>query len=481
MLPEVKVTLEVAHRIMGAGRILATERRGEVVSIVCIIHHQNMAGGDKEDRLVPGSVLAAIVRRNLHPSLPWDTQEASSQALLRLRTVRLDREGITALRDLEMVNQTQSLYLQKNQIKKIENLDVLKNLRFLILSGNRIEEIQNLLCLQKLQLLDLSHNVIHRLDTGKLPQTILILDLTGNPCTKIQDYRQQVLGALPILQELDGEAVREAVIQGSLSDSEEEDGSDSDDTSIPCDHSGLSSMSQDILCRSYQRRNRAMREHEERLAELSDTTDEQHLALSQKDSCNAELPDFTTISPQGANPQHSTSCKSKTHNSVISTKDAQTNALIEQKSREHRNVGTSVSASKPITKKQLVASPTQSGAGRSALRLNNTSARKMPSSDPLPKLQQTNKPSSGKRGGTASAALNERQAISAPSARKLLPVPTKKTVQPLATHSTTSSSSSAQKERPTVSAPSSKKLQTGPPKNLQTPDNPPPTLNSTQK
>ncbi|XP_075033114.1 leucine-rich repeat-containing protein 46 isoform X2 [Mixophyes fleayi] len=429
MLPEVKVTLEVAHRIMGAGRILATERRGEVVSIVCIIHHQNMAGGDKEDRLVPGSVLAAIVRRNLHPSLPWDTQEAS----------------------------------------------------FLILSGNRIEEIQNLLCLQKLQLLDLSHNVIHRLDTGKLPQTILILDLTGNPCTKIQDYRQQVLGALPILQELDGEAVREAVIQGSLSDSEEEDGSDSDDTSIPCDHSGLSSMSQDILCRSYQRRNRAMREHEERLAELSDTTDEQHLALSQKDSCNAELPDFTTISPQGANPQHSTSCKSKTHNSVISTKDAQTNALIEQKSREHRNVGTSVSASKPITKKQLVASPTQSGAGRSALRLNNTSARKMPSSDPLPKLQQTNKPSSGKRGGTASAALNERQAISAPSARKLLPVPTKKTVQPLATHSTTSSSSSAQKERPTVSAPSSKKLQTGPPKNLQTPDNPPPTLNSTQK
>ncbi|KAG9474035.1 hypothetical protein GDO78_004368, partial [Eleutherodactylus coqui] len=134
-------------------------------------------------------MLRVMARRNLGASVHGGTQEELSQALLHLHTVRLDREGITTVKNLELVKEVQSLYLQKNQIKKIENVEVLKNLRFLSLSCNRLEEIRNFQSMTNLLFLDLSQNLIKKLDASELPQSLLILDLTGNPCTKAKDYR----------------------------------------------------------------------------------------------------------------------------------------------------------------------------------------------------------------------------------------------------------------------------------------------------
>ncbi|KAM4622297.1 leucine-rich repeat-containing protein 46 [Discoglossus pictus] len=252
-----------------------------------------MAGGDTE------ITLSMIARRNLDPSLHKDTTEELGQSLQLLNTVRLDREGITTLRNLEAVKEIHSLYLQQNFIRKIENLDALKNLRFLSLSGNLIEDVQNLHCLQNLQFLDLSHNKIQNLCAGELPSNLLILDLTGNSCTQRNGYRQQVLEYLPLLQELDGGSVldRESPEPASELEKEEEDEDSCDSDDLLSSSSAISgyfsAICQDLLERSYERREKAEREHRERLEELSDAPlkhslqrDAQSSSMYVEDSCS---------------------------------------------------------------------------------------------------------------------------------------------------------------------------------------------------
>ncbi|XP_018090239.1 leucine-rich repeat-containing protein 46 isoform X2 [Xenopus laevis] len=201
-----------------------------------------MAGGHTE------ITIETIARRNLDPTLHHATGQQVEQALLLLHCVRLDRERITKMRSLESVRETHSLYLQQNLIKKIENLDLLQNLRFLSLSGNRIEEVTNLRFLQNLQLLDLSHNLIQRLNEGELPPKLLALDMRENGCTHTPGYRQKVMAALPLLQELDGEIVGIKQSQELALESEEEDESDTDDTSLSYTDSGITSQKQSLLC-----------------------------------------------------------------------------------------------------------------------------------------------------------------------------------------------------------------------------------------
>lgn len=404
-----------------------------------------MAGGDTEEE---GSSLNVFVRRNLDPSVHGETREQLSRALLHLHTVRLDREGITMLQNLEMVREVQSLYLQENQIRKIENIDFLKNLRFLSLSWNRVEKIQNLRCLTNLQFLDISHNLIKRLDASELPQSLLILDLTGNPCTEAKDYKHQVLEALPFLQQLDGETVRDSA---DYNDGEE-DGNhsdDSDETTLPFDVSGcLLSVSQEIKQRSYQRRHRALREHEERLSELNDTPDKQPLILPRDGTANEVPQDCSSMSLQQA-----TSCTAKPQNYIISE---QKHPLVKKQLKDQHNNGTFMTASKPIAKNQVSASSCPSVPGRSSAGLNRMSSKKLPPSAP-PSV------SAGKTYGTVTPFPKDRQATSAPATRKMHAVPPNNKLQAPektpARPSPTTVASRPQNERPVISAPAKKTLQ----------------------
>ncbi|XP_021095640.1 leucine-rich repeat-containing protein 46 isoform X3 [Heterocephalus glaber] len=145
--------------------------------------------------------------------------------LADLQTVRLDREQITAIRNLEGLQNIHSLYLQQNKIQRIENLACIPSLRFLSLAGNCIRQVENLLALPHLQFLDLSENLIDSLLLGsgehvaphclsllcadELPQSLLILSLTGNQCTTRKGYREMVTAALPLLLDLDKQPVAE--------------------------------------------------------------------------------------------------------------------------------------------------------------------------------------------------------------------------------------------------------------------------------
>ncbi|XP_021095639.1 leucine-rich repeat-containing protein 46 isoform X2 [Heterocephalus glaber] len=152
---------------------------------------------------------ALIIKRNLTFPEDEDLSEKMFHTLADLQTVRLDREQITAIRNLEGLQNIHSLYLQQNKIQRIENLACIPSLRFLSLAGNCIRQVENLLALPHLQFLDLSENLIDSLLLDELPQSLLILSLTGNQCTTRKGYREMVTAALPLLLDLDKQPVAE--------------------------------------------------------------------------------------------------------------------------------------------------------------------------------------------------------------------------------------------------------------------------------
>ncbi|XP_008151989.2 leucine-rich repeat-containing protein 46 [Eptesicus fuscus] len=152
---------------------------------------------------------ALITKRNLTFPEDEDLSEKMFHTIAELQTVRLDREGITTIKNLEGLRNLHSLYLQANKIQRIENLACVPSLRFLSLAGNRIQQVENLRDLPYLQFLDLSENLIATLELDEFPQSLLILNLTGNSCTNQDGYRQLVTGALPLLMDLDRQPVSE--------------------------------------------------------------------------------------------------------------------------------------------------------------------------------------------------------------------------------------------------------------------------------
>ncbi|XP_022080173.1 leucine-rich repeat-containing protein 46-like [Acanthaster planci] len=151
--------------------------------------------------------LQLIARRNLSPDVASGSHEKLIHAISKLTHLRLDRENVGEIDDLEMMGPVTNLYLQQNRIEKIKNLESLQSLCFLTLAGNQIEKVENLTDLPGLKLLDLSSNQIQEFDTNELPKTLMILTMEGNPCCKMADYRRKLLLALPNLQQLDGDAV----------------------------------------------------------------------------------------------------------------------------------------------------------------------------------------------------------------------------------------------------------------------------------
>ncbi|XP_053425059.1 leucine-rich repeat-containing protein 46 [Nycticebus coucang] len=161
---------------------------------------------------------ALIAKRNLTFPEDEELSEKMFHTLAELQTVRLDREGITTISNLEGLQNLHSLYLQANKIQRIENLACVPSLRFLSLAGNQIRQVENLIDLPCLQFLDLSENLIETLKLDEFPQSLLILNLTGNSCTNQDGYREMVKEALPLLLDLD----RQPVLERWASDEEDE-------------------------------------------------------------------------------------------------------------------------------------------------------------------------------------------------------------------------------------------------------------------
>ncbi|KAM9597270.1 leucine-rich repeat-containing protein 46 [Trichechus inunguis] len=206
---------------------------------------------------------ALITKRNLTFLEDDDLSEKMFHTLAELQTVRLDREGITVIRNLESLQNIHSLYLQSNKIQKIENLACIPSLRFLSLAGNHIKQVENLLNLPHLQFLDLSENLIETLKLDEFPQSLLILNLTGNSCTKQNGYRELVIGALPLLLDLDGQPVPER-----WASDEEENASGDEDEEFPelsgpfCSEQGfLKDLEQEMTRHKEHRQQAALTEH----------------------------------------------------------------------------------------------------------------------------------------------------------------------------------------------------------------------------
>ncbi|KAM5273425.1 leucine-rich repeat-containing protein 46 [Ctenodactylus gundi] len=208
---------------------------------------------------------ALITQRNL--DFPEDEdQEKMSYTLAELQTVRLDREGITVIKNLEGLENVHSLYLQANKIHRIENLACIPSLRFLSLAGNQIRQVENLLDLPHLQFLDLSENLIETLDLDELPQRLLILNLTGNQCTNQKGYREMVIGALPLLLDLDRQPVSERWA------SDDEDDASDDEDQLPelsgpfCSERGFfKELEQEMNSHQERRQQAALTEHSLRM------------------------------------------------------------------------------------------------------------------------------------------------------------------------------------------------------------------------
>ncbi|XP_006971939.2 leucine-rich repeat-containing protein 46 [Peromyscus maniculatus bairdii] len=188
---------------------------------------KNAAQGTEEGEVCITEAL--ITKRNLTFPEDEDLSEKIFCTLDELETVRLDREGITSIRNLECLRNIHSLYLQSNKIQRIENLACITSLRFLSLAGNQIRQVENLLDLQYLQFLDLSDNLIDVLKLDELPQSLLILNLCGNACTNQNGYRKMVIGALPLLLDLD----KQPILERWTSEDDDDEESLDDDEEFP--------------------------------------------------------------------------------------------------------------------------------------------------------------------------------------------------------------------------------------------------------
>lgn len=177
--------------------------------------------------------MSLIAKRNLPESTVQGSGDELIAGLMKLTHVRLDRENITEIDNLEMLGPVTNLYLQQNSIEKIENLECLTAIQFLTLAGNKIRKIENLKILDTLKLLDLSDNKIAELSEEELPKSLVFLDVRGNPCTDLPDYRTRLLAALPNLKQLDNEMLTKDVKRAAghpvSSDEEDEEEEEEED------------------------------------------------------------------------------------------------------------------------------------------------------------------------------------------------------------------------------------------------------------
>ncbi|KAI8516164.1 Leucine-rich repeat-containing protein 46 [Branchiostoma belcheri] len=205
--------------------------------------------------------VSLITKRNLPAGITKESDKLVT-ALMKLTHLRLDRENIGEIDNLECLGPITNIYLQQNQIKKIENLECLPKIRFLCLAGNQISKVENLQHLTGLGFLDLSENQIEEVNPDELPKSLVILTLNGNPCTERPDHRKQLIQVLPKLQQLDGQQVTR---QEKL-------------------EAGLQGMFHDVTCgiveRSHERVKDVLRQHKDHMTELEEVRSQSALTMA---------------------------------------------------------------------------------------------------------------------------------------------------------------------------------------------------------
>jgi len=137
--------------------------------------------------------------------------EHNDKELSTLKEIALHQYDIEKIENLDVYcRNLEILLLQNNQISKIENLHKLKCLKYLNLALNNITKIENLEGCESLEKLDFTVNFIEDITcVQSLKNNIHLkeLFLVGNPCTKIEGYREYVINTLPQLQFLDGKEI----------------------------------------------------------------------------------------------------------------------------------------------------------------------------------------------------------------------------------------------------------------------------------
>lgn len=233
--------------------------------------------------------VALIAKRNLLNKTDRSADDTAAE-LLEVSHVRLDREKLSEIDNLDCLGPVTNLYLQKNEIIRIENLEVLPKLRFLTLAKNKISKLENLKMLTNLKFLDLSDNHIEDFDTEELPPSLVILLLKGNPCTQNTEYKKKLLAALPALQQLDGSEVtrQDRLDAGCEMESESEEENDEPEeyeTELDRSEDKQGSLQQhcnDILVRAKIRTMKEDKEHEKRMEELASIRDLQSQRTSSR-------------------------------------------------------------------------------------------------------------------------------------------------------------------------------------------------------
>ena len=131
--------------------------------------------------------------------------EERAERLFQVSKLRLKGRGIAAIENLEMFTALRYLFLGHNQIERIENMEFHPNLIFLTVNHNRLSSLAGIEAAPNLKHLNAAANQLVSLTEviGMLPAGLEDLLLAGNPAALEEDYRQQLVGALPQLAELD--------------------------------------------------------------------------------------------------------------------------------------------------------------------------------------------------------------------------------------------------------------------------------------
>jgi len=208
-----------------------------------------------------------IIKRNLNGVLDQgDSSNDKVEVISSLTHVRLDRENICVIDNLDALANVTNLYLQGNKIEKIQNLECLSpTLKFLTLSQNKIVKIEGLKMLHNLGFLDLSENKIVNIDYSQLPSSIVFVAFEENPCSQKPNYKKELKENLPQLKSLDNELLYDSCEDTDSEDENEQNGTEQEEGG---NLEEVKMVGADLLDRSVRRLDEMVEEHRRKIGEL---------------------------------------------------------------------------------------------------------------------------------------------------------------------------------------------------------------------